>query len=83
MPEPNFYFYFYKVKVWDDLDETEKIYRGITTGDSLSGAIENLVTTYGEKEIIDIKSLTPISEYHCLEIEDKVVADYLRKIDQF
>lgn len=83
MPEPNFCFYFYKVKVWDDLDETEKIYRGITTGDSLSGAIENLVTTYGEREIIDIKSLTALTDMHCLEIKDKVVADYLRKIENF
>lgn len=79
----NFCFYFYKVQVWDELDEEKKIYRGITIGESLPDAVTNLTTMYGDEEIIDIKSLTALTDMHCLEIEDKVVADYLRKIEQF
>lgn len=79
----NFCFYFYKVQVWDKLDETKKIYHGITVGESLSDAVTNLTKMYGEEEITDIKSLVALTDMHCLEIEDKVVADYLKKIEQF
>ena len=79
----NFCFYFYKVKVWNSDNKAEEICRGITIGESLSEAVENLTKMYGEEEIIDIKSLTAITNLHCLEIEDKIVADYLRKIEDF
>jgi hypothetical protein len=76
-------YYFYALTYYNGLDKTEEHAMGITCGQCLTDAMQNLVATYGENDIIDITSLKAITDLNCLEINDPEVAEYLSEIEVF
>jgi hypothetical protein len=49
------YFYKYKVKYFDSIDEKERVEKGIVSGSAFKEAMDSIVQYYGEEELLDIQ----------------------------
>ena len=49
------YFYKYKVKYFDSIDEKERVEKGIVSGSAFKEAMDSIIQYYGEDELLDIQ----------------------------
>jgi len=65
------YFYYYKIKFFDEVECVEKEVDGITFGDTCADVVHNIASFYGDSNIIDIMHCFVLGDGgSCVELED-------------
>ena len=57
------YFYKYKVKYYDSIDEKEKVEKGIISKSTFKEAMDSIIQYYGEDDLLDIQIKIIIDEF--------------------
>ena len=52
----------YEIEFWDEIDEVDKIEKGLSTGKDLGEAVNRITNYYGKNNVISIKV------YECEEV---------------